>query len=253
MEQLTNAPSLAKQQEYYTDRWNEYGYANQLELTRIAAVFQFMAHIDLPRVPKICDLGCGAGWSTNLLSAFGETTGMDLSDTTTAQLRYPHCRFISGNILDWEGPESEFDLMVSMEVIEHIQSADQTKFLAKARGLLRPGGHLVLTTPNSRTMNAIAGGGRTWSNQPVENWLSATELKELLIKNGFKILSLTSLILGVGTLGSYRLVNSHRVNRYLQSLHLLPLWRRIALWANYGLHTVVLARRVPCSPPGPLR
>ena len=57
MEQLTNAASLATQQEYYTERWNEYAYACQLEVTRIAAVLQFMAKIDLTRVPRICDLG----------------------------------------------------------------------------------------------------------------------------------------------------------------------------------------------------
>lgn len=42
--------------------------------------------------------------------------------------------------------ESRFDLVVSSELIEHVPSP--RAFLAQVRRLLRPGGHLVVSTPN---------------------------------------------------------------------------------------------------------
>jgi len=202
-----------------------------------------MTQIDLPAKPKICDFGCGAGWSTNILGVFGQATGVDLSDTTAAQARYPHCRFTSANILEEDTPQSEFDVVVSLEVLEHIEAGSQDHFLRRMHHILKEKGHLILTTPNKRTMNAIRGGGRTWSNQPIEEWVTAPELRSLLRRNGFEILSMTSVSLGVAELGLYRLVNSHKLNRCLDFLGLRGIWQDSARRANFGLHLVVLAQR----------
>ena len=92
-------------------------------------------------------------------------------------------------------------------------------------------------------MNAIRGGGRSWSDQPIEEWLTASELRTLLERNGFKILSMTSVALGVGDLGLYRLINSTKVRACLDFLGLLGIWQSVARRANFGLHLVVLAQR----------
>lgn len=46
-------------------------------------------------------------------------------------------------------PDSSVDHVVSFQVIEHIR--DDRAFLNEARRVLRPGGRLILTTPNART------------------------------------------------------------------------------------------------------
>lgn len=237
------APSTQFQEQYYSNRWKDFTHANQLELARMAKALELLAQIELPSNPKICDLGCGVGWSTSIVGIFGEATGVDLSETSHAQTRYPHCRFESVDILKWDAPESEFDVVLSLEVIEHVEEAQQGGYLAVARRILKPQGHLILTTPNRRTMNAIPGGGTTWSSQPVEDWLDAKRLRSLLKQGGFTIMSMTSFLLGVGQSGFYRLVNSSRVNKFAKSIGVARTWQWAACRANYGLHFAVLARR----------
>ncbi len=43
-------------------------------------------------------------------------------------------------------PDDSFDVVSAGEVIEHIYDPD--RLLAETRRVLRPGGHVVLTTPN---------------------------------------------------------------------------------------------------------
>jgi 2-polyprenyl-3-methyl-5-hydroxy-6-metoxy-1,4-benzoquinol methylase len=243
MDQTSGSPSIQAQHEYYTDRWRKLQYVTPLELTRLTGVLEYLDRIELRPEPKICDLGCGAGWGTNIFGMFGPATGIDLSDVSVAQERYPHCEFLSVNLSEWEPPECAFDVVVSQEVIEHIEWAGQVKYLKLAHRLLKAGGHLVLTTPNKPTMNAISGGGRSWSNQPLENWLNASELKTLLKRSGFEIKAQTSVTIGIASEGLYRIVNSFKLNQLLNIVGLGRLWRSAALRANFGLHLIVLARK----------
>lgn len=235
-------PDLDEQEGYYTQRWNAFEFANQLELSRITAVMNVMTRVGYDSTPSICDLGCGAGWSTNILGTFGKTTGVDLSDTTHAARKYPQCEFVSANILEWEGPRGTFDFVVSLEVIEHIERPLQAKYLAVAHRLLKPGGHLILTTPNAATMRAFTQGGREWSNQPLEEWLTAGELRALLAPT-FRILDVQSIIPGMGVQGSYRLINSAKLQRLMSTVGLGGAWTNSKLRGMYGLHLVAHAQK----------
>jgi 2-polyprenyl-3-methyl-5-hydroxy-6-metoxy-1,4-benzoquinol methylase len=235
-------PNLSEQEGYYTQRWNAFEFANQLELARITAVMKVLARVGYETTPSICDLGCGAGWATNILGTFGKTTGVDLSDTTHASLKYPHCEFVSANILEWDGPRAAFDFVVSLEVIEHIERPLQSKYLAVAHRLLKPGGHLIITTPNATTMRAFPKGGREWSNQPLEEWLTAAELRALLAPT-FHIRDVESIIPGMGVRGSYRLINSAKLQTLMQTVGLGGAWTSSQLRGMYGLHLVAHAQK----------
>ncbi|MEP6619275.1 MAG: class I SAM-dependent methyltransferase [bacterium] len=239
---MDSKPDLNQQEGYYTERWNKFDFANQLELRRLAAVVNAVAKIGYDTTPAICDLGCGAGWTTNVLGIFGKTTGVDLSDTAAAAARYPHCQFVSANILEWDAPKESFDFVVSFEVIEHIDRAAQAKYIAVAHRLLKPGGHFIITTPNARTMRAMAGGGREWSNQPLEEWLTAAELRALLAPS-FTVHEIDSFIDGMGVRGSYRLVNSVKVKNLLSSVGAGGLWSSYAHRNMYGLHLIAHAQK----------
>lgn len=47
----------------------------------------------------------------------------------------------------WPYPDSSFDLVTGMEILEHL-TIDPHFFFSEANRVLRPGGHLLLTTPN---------------------------------------------------------------------------------------------------------
>lgn len=237
-----STPDLDAQEQYYTNRWNAFTFAHELELARMSAVLDMFTRVGFASTPSICDLGCGAGWSTGVLGVFGRATGIDLSDTTAAAGRFPHCRFISANVLEWDAPRDAFDFVFSIEVIEHIERPHQRRYLDVAHKILKPGGHLILTTPNAVTMRAMPDGGKSWSHQPIEDWLTPDELR-LALSDRFRVEEIDSIILGTATTGSYRLVNSEKLGRLFNAAGLGTMWRQWARRRMYGLHLVALARK----------
>ena len=131
-----------------------------------------------PLALRIADVGCGRGWLAQLLSQFGEVTGFDRS-TTEAKKRYPGLRFVECNVL--ELPRDTFDVAVCSEVVEHVRTEEQPKLMESLFLILRPGGTLIMTTPNkpkaSRLTTELS---LEHELQPVEDWLDVRELRELV-------------------------------------------------------------------------
>jgi SAM-dependent methyltransferase len=231
---------LEQQRSFYNNKWASFKGVNTFELRRIAKVLEYLCEV--PVRNEICDLGCGAGWTTAILGYFGRALGVELSDVEHQRRQYGHCQFVSADVLQWDCPDGIFDVVVSIEVIEHIPYSAQQAYVRVAHRLLRPGGHLILTTPNKRTMCAMPD-ARAWTNQPVEDWLGMAELLALVEGNGFEVLKKSSLILGQGQKGSYRLVNSSKLATIAKTLGLLGHLQNLFLSLDYGLHLAVLARR----------
>jgi 2-polyprenyl-3-methyl-5-hydroxy-6-metoxy-1,4-benzoquinol methylase len=105
-------------------------------------------------IPKkklhILDLGCGNGSLCGLLVQLGhEVTGIDLSGSgiEIAKKSFPECRFIKADIYDlpYELLENSFDIVLSVEVIEHLLYPRE--LLRAAKRCLKPKGQFILTTP----------------------------------------------------------------------------------------------------------
>ncbi len=96
----------------------------------------------------VLDLGCGLGEFTAALAEHGAlVTGCDVAETALALARgrHPGIEFVlSGEELPF-GDES-FDVVWAGEVLEHVQ--DGLGLLGEVRRVLRPGGRLVLSTPD---------------------------------------------------------------------------------------------------------
>ncbi len=139
---------------------------------------------------RILDVGCGRGWLTNLASKFGESEGVEPVAAVAAQARklFPHLRFIAGNtdtVLDAPDFQS-YDLVLASEVIEHVPREQQSEFVRKLRRLLKPGGHVILTTPRGESLQEWA---RLWGHpgQPVEDWLVEPMLRQLFVQENFDV------------------------------------------------------------------
>jgi SAM-dependent methyltransferase len=232
---------IGEQQRFYDERWGSFVFPGHLELERASTLIDLMRYVK--SYDRICDLGCGSGWISGVLGHFGRTLGVDLSDVARARARFPNCEFLSENILDWQHPKAMFDLLISSEVIEHIPYNVQSNYTKICYDLLKPGGSLILTTPNKKTMDAIPGGGRTWSDQPIEDWLDRQSLFSLLERTGFRIRRKTSITLGIGNMGIHRVVNSVKLSRFLARFGLVDMWRALALSLDFGLHLAVLAEK----------
>ena len=237
-----SAKTVEQKAAFYDQRWSDFAYANRLKLERCCAILTGLANTKLSE-PAIVDLGCGAGWLSAIVGNFGPTTGVDLSygAIADAAVKYPYVQFMHADILNWDYPKNAFDVVISQEIIEHVE--DQKQYIDIANGLLNDGGYLILTTPNARTMHALSEEARkTWTNQPIENWLTISQLRALL-EERFEIVSVTTIILNVGTAGSYRLVNSERLRGLLAKVGLLSMFNSLRGRLGYGLHTVVVAKK----------
>ena len=237
-------PGIEQQKRFYNERWtNKKRILNRLKLLRTIAILDAIARTNI-REPAIVDLGCGDGWLPSILGHFGPTHGVDLSDAAVVEAaeRYPWVSFEYADILNWDHPPATFDIVISHEVIEHVD--DQTKYLQIALSLLKPGGYLILTTPNARTFDSMPQARRqAWSDQPNEKWLTRKELKGLLRQAGFEMVMLDTLIPWGGA-GAWRtLANSGRLRRALRRLHLDRWYEDRYLKHGFGLHTMAVAQR----------
>ncbi len=100
-------------------------------------------------VESICDLGCGNGHIAGQLASLGyQVTGIDASRSgiRIAQSTYPNVIFIDALInRDLQNSLSEFDLVISSDVIEHLYRPSD--LLETAFALSKPGGHVLIGTP----------------------------------------------------------------------------------------------------------
>lgn len=118
--------------------------------------FAVVAH-RLPRpAHRLIDLGCGPGtFLGNFGEFFRQGLGVDIAEPQIDYARRVYDRpgldFQIGDITIID-PGPGFDAAVSIEVIEHLRSADTMGFLESIYRVLAPGGTLVLTTPNYRSL-----------------------------------------------------------------------------------------------------
>src|SRR5690606_27001926 len=132
--------SVHHQEQFYNNRWQDFDFANRLKLARCINILNGL--LGTKKVaPRIIDLGCGAGWLTSILGQFGPTVGVELSRRAVeeAARKFPHVTFIQADIFTWDYPKEEFDIVVSQEVIEHVD--EQERYLAIAHDLLQPDGY----------------------------------------------------------------------------------------------------------------
>ena len=231
-----------EQARYYDELFSKFEYANSLQLMRAASIFDALVKTGLTG-PRILDFGCGSGWLTNILAMFGPTVGVELSPhaVETATRRFPAAKFEASDVFKWQHPAGSFDVVVSQEVLEHVD--EQALYLQLAANFLRDKGFLILTTPNKYTMMAMPEQQRTgWSNQPLENWLTPGEVRTLLQKN-FENVHLDTIIFGMGSSGSYRAVNSAKLLRLFEGIRLDKSYNWTRGRLGYGLHTVATARK----------
>jgi SAM-dependent methyltransferase len=131
----------------------------------------------------VLEAGCGEGYGAALLTHVAHTVvGVDYDGLAIEHVaaRYPRVRAVRGNLVCLPVADGAVDVVVNLQVIEHLW--DQAAFLAECLRVLRPGGLLVVTTPNRITFSP----GRSTPLNPFHTReLAAGELAELLRTAGF--------------------------------------------------------------------
>lgn len=134
----------------------------------------------LARGKTVLDLGCNGGHGTSIIGkACSHVTGVDVSPAAIAAAQAKHAsdkvefRLVDGISLPF--PSQSFDLVTSCQVIEHL--AEYEAYLGEIRRVLKPGGLLLVTTPNAAIR--VHAGQKPWNPFHVREF-RAHELQELL-------------------------------------------------------------------------
>lgn len=146
------------------------------------------------------EIGCNRGVTTGLLAEHGWTCiGYDIDEDVIAagtaeaaglDLRVGDVRIALGQV-------GQADLVVCLEVIEHLQKNAQAGFVADLARLTKPGGALLLSTPGRHSFWSYLERIRNLPTRPWSsyNWwddshtyvLSLREIRTLLTGHGFNI------------------------------------------------------------------
>jgi SAM-dependent methyltransferase len=94
---------------------------------------------------RLLDVGCGLGFFLSGLEPRWERHGVEIS-AYAAACAAGHAEVHSGTLEDAEFPDAHFDAVVMHHVIEHVEQPGE--LLDEALRVLRPGGWLVLGTPD---------------------------------------------------------------------------------------------------------
>jgi 2-polyprenyl-3-methyl-5-hydroxy-6-metoxy-1,4-benzoquinol methylase len=102
----------------------------------------------------IVDLACGGGKLLHYLKKLGYTriSGVDISPEQVRVARQVVEQVCQENVLDFlAGHPGSFDCIIGLDIIEHFRKDEVLRFLDSCFAALRPGGRLILQTPNAES------------------------------------------------------------------------------------------------------
>ena len=100
---------------------------------------------------RVLDAACGEGYGSSLMAgAAASVTGVDCAadavEHARSRYRAPNLDFQVADCLDLPFAADSFDCVVSFETLEHLE--DHDGLLSEFRRVLRPGGFLLLSSPD---------------------------------------------------------------------------------------------------------
>ena len=127
------------------------------------AIIRHMRRHGVPLSGRVLDFGCGPGFLLEKLAARGVTCeGLDFSpDSVTAAIErtkaHAACTGVHAvSALPSALADASFDVALNIETIEHLLDEDLSPTFVEIHRLLKPGGTVVVTTPNDEDLAAAS-------------------------------------------------------------------------------------------------
>ncbi len=150
-------------------------------------VVEVLPHLPEEKNAYILDVGCGYGSLLFLLKDkdYTETFGIDLSEDQIKQAKalglenvacadaFAHLESLADDSLD---------VLVSIDVIEHLSKTEALRLLALAKQKLRAGGRVIFRTPN---MDGVMGSVFAYGDMTHELLLNSSSAQQLMRTAGY--------------------------------------------------------------------
>lgn len=165
-------------------------YLSPYEVGRTSVIRSLLPHRGESRCAL--DLACGSGFFTKLLAEQGwEVTAIDVEKENVAAARRFTDRAMVGeapSVLR-ELRDNSFDLILTLELIEHMADADAKLTLKELNRLTKRDGRLIASTPNRLSLEGL--GGYYWGER-IRRWArwTAWDSTHVKIYTSFEFLRL---------------------------------------------------------------
>lgn len=142
-------------------------------------------HYGLNKKSRIIDLGCGTGITLECLQNFGNTYGLDHSETALNFSRARgHRRLVQADIYNLPFPANSFDLAIISDFLEHLD--DDYKALAEVTRIMKQEGLLYISVP---ALNLLWGTQDSLAHH--KRRYSISRLRQLMVRNKLEIVKIT--------------------------------------------------------------
>lgn len=179
----------------------------------------------------VLDIGCGRGIFLSLLKEAGiESVGLDRADEAVQASRSHGFTIEQAECLPFlETTQQKFGGVFCSHVIEHMDFESATRLIEACRRVLRPGGKLVIVTPNPEDLAII---GEIF-------WLDPTHVRP------YPSLLLCSMLEGAGFKVTQR-EQFHAGWRFIGRRNLPAFyWKKFLLGKNYGCPNAAVTAVIP--------
>jgi SAM-dependent methyltransferase len=106
-------------------------------------VLEYLASCSAGRPASVLDVGCG---SSRIIQDLPDAIGLDILFPKLRFLRGRHGRLVQGTVFALPFGDASFDAVICSEVLEHV--SDESRVLEELTRVVRPGGMLILGTPD---------------------------------------------------------------------------------------------------------
>jgi 2-polyprenyl-3-methyl-5-hydroxy-6-metoxy-1,4-benzoquinol methylase len=189
---IFNSPRLPAErlEDLYRRNYYFFNRRADIEFERIrAAYLRTIAHLPLAAPGALLELGSAKGYMLALLSGLGwRVTGVEVADTAAQfSRRQFRVEVFTGTLEAFRRSDGRrFDVVLAQDVLEHIPEPEQ--FLRAAHDSLRPGGWLIVDTPNVGGANVEVVGERWRGFNPFHIYLfQRGTLTRALHQTGFTV------------------------------------------------------------------
>ena len=133
-------------------------------LERLREYLPYVAFLkEEPHRGSVVDIGCGRGEWLEILREEGiDAIGVDLNERQAQAAKDLGLNVVIADALGWMGQQQDrsVSLLSAMHIIEHMTFGQVVDFLKEAARILKPGGGLLIETPNPESL--IVGGYKFW-------------------------------------------------------------------------------------------
>ena len=188
---------------------------------------------------RVLDYGCGLGYLVgHLLNRGTACEALDFSERSIKLVlqkfeRHPLFRGATvANTVPTPLPDKSIDVLVSVEMVEHLFDEHLAPTFKEFHRLVRPGGTLIVTTPHDEDLAASRVlcpdcGACFHQYQHLRSW-TADSLRQALESNGFETVTCHATLIAPKP-------KAHRLREFLRQLRKIP--------APHQPHLIYIGRR----------